>query len=607
MAETNIKVLKIELDTGTGALKVNEVTQSVDKATSSVKEFNREAKKTTKDGLNPMIDKTGLAGATVVELGRTISDANYGIRGMANNLSQLSTLFITLITTSGGFLNGVQAIGTALAGPLGLIIGFQTVITLIEGFAKQTDEAKKSVDSLTKSLEFQSRRLDFLGRFALGSADALSAMRREYKELDDFLSSLPEDEAQMAETINFAIKQQQELLKVRAEISRITKLLSEQPTQGQDPLTQKERNELTYDLVNAYEQESRVLKLLQPQQERGVDLTLKQVKARKKAIEALKFDRILIPRDDFGPQLDRFRKAFSLSLKIEDEYNFLSIAGEEKRVTEAVRLRKIENERKLSLLETERKQLIRNGVSTIGIDQEIANKRKEIELQSLEDTKDINRARLRDQQEIAEATLFALESVSIFIDTEYQRQLDIEENKTNNINNELKKRLANENLAKDERAKIQNQIAANDEKLRVKQEAIEKKRFQINKAASIATATINTYLAATDVLAREKMGVVGKIAAMTLVIGSGLLQVAAIARQKFVSSVSGLGASSSSGATTQGVQAPDFNIVGASPVNQIAEAISLAERQPLRAYVVSKDVTTAQSLERNIVSGASIG
>ena len=37
---------------------------------------------------------TGAASATVLELGRAVSDSNYGIRGMANNLSQLATNFI---------------------------------------------------------------------------------------------------------------------------------------------------------------------------------------------------------------------------------------------------------------------------------------------------------------------------------------------------------------------------------------------------------------------------------------------------------------------------------------------------------------------------------
>jgi uncharacterized protein with FMN-binding domain len=51
---------------------------------------------------------------------------------------------------------------------------------------------------------------------------------------------------------------------------------------------------------------------------------------------------------------------------------------------------------------------------------------------------------------------------------------------------------------------------------------------------------------------------------------------------------------------------PSFNTVGASDTNQLASAIGQQEQQPVQAYVVSNDVTTAQSLERNIVSGATI-
>ena len=54
-------------------------------------------------------------------------------------------------------------------------------------------------------------------------------------------------------------------------------------------------------------------------------------------------------------------------------------------------------------------------------------------------------------------------------------------------------------------------------------------------------------------------------------------------------------------------QAPSFNIVGATPTNQLAEAIGGQEQQPVQAYVVSNDVTTAQSLENNIIEGATLG
>ena len=51
---------------------------------------------------------------------------------------------------------------------------------------------------------------------------------------------------------------------------------------------------------------------------------------------------------------------------------------------------------------------------------------------------------------------------------------------------------------------------------------------------------------------------------------------------------------------------PAFNVVGASNTNQLADAIGGQSQQPIQTYVVANDVTTAQSLERNIVSGATI-
>ena len=51
---------------------------------------------------------------------------------------------------------------------------------------------------------------------------------------------------------------------------------------------------------------------------------------------------------------------------------------------------------------------------------------------------------------------------------------------------------------------------------------------------------------------------------------------------------------------------PQINTVGTSGVNQLAETINAQTKQPVKAYVVSGEVTTAQSLERNAVKEASI-
>lgn len=51
---------------------------------------------------------------------------------------------------------------------------------------------------------------------------------------------------------------------------------------------------------------------------------------------------------------------------------------------------------------------------------------------------------------------------------------------------------------------------------------------------------------------------------------------------------------------------PSFNIVGASDTNQLADAVAGQEKQPVQAFVVANDVTTAQSLQNNIVEGSTI-
>lgn len=54
-----------------------------------------------------------------------------------------------------------------------------------------------------------------------------------------------------------------------------------------------------------------------------------------------------------------------------------------------------------------------------------------------------------------------------------------------------------------------------------------------------------------------------------------------------------------------GVSAPSFNLVEGSGSNQIAQGLS-SQQQPIRAVVISGDMTTAQSVDRNIVSNSTI-
>ena len=52
---------------------------------------------------------------------------------------------------------------------------------------------------------------------------------------------------------------------------------------------------------------------------------------------------------------------------------------------------------------------------------------------------------------------------------------------------------------------------------------------------------------------------------------------------------------------------PSFNIVGSSAQNQIAEALNGQNQRPIKAFVTSSDVSSAQALDRNIIETAKIG
>ena len=144
-----------------------------------------------------------------------------------------------------------------------------------------------------------------------------------------------------------------------------------------------------------------------------------------------------------------------------------------------------------------------------------------------------------------------------------------------------------------------------------KSEKQAKRAFQIKKAASISSALIDTFLSARSAYYSQftpvpdpSSPVRGGIAA-GIAVASGLIGVAKIAAQKFEGggSVSGGGgAEGGGGGMGGGSQAPSFNVVGNNGINQLAQL----QQQPTQAYVVSGQVTTAQSLDRNRVQNATL-
>jgi hypothetical protein len=128
----------------------------------------------------------------------------------------------------------------------------------------------------------------------------------------------------------------------------------------------------------------------------------------------------------------------------------------------------------------------------------------------------------------------------------------------------------------------------------------------LGKAIALAQVTIDTYTGATKALAQG--GIFGYIGAAGI-IASGIANARQITATQVPteSSFGGGGSSNITNTLTQPAQPAQFNIVGQSNLNQLAQSIGSQFNQPVRAYVVGQDVTTAQQLERQRVRTATFG
>jgi hypothetical protein len=137
------------------------------------------------------------------------------------------------------------------------------------------------------------------------------------------------------------------------------------------------------------------------------------------------------------------------------------------------------------------------------------------------------------------------------------------------------------------------------------------KETAAGKAAAIASATINTFSSAQKAYdATVGIPYVGPILAPInagIAIAAGIKNVKSILAVKVPGGGGGGSAPSGGAAAQAGVTAPSFNVVGASGTNQLAQSIGAQQQQPIQTYVVANNVTTAQSLQRNIIESATIG
>jgi len=130
---------------------------------------------------------------------------------------------------------------------------------------------------------------------------------------------------------------------------------------------------------------------------------------------------------------------------------------------------------------------------------------------------------------------------------------------------------------------------------------------KVGKAAAVAQATISGIEGVQNAYTTAQSSPITALFPAYPLIQAGLAAAFSGKQIQSILSVDEKGGGSIPSISTSAPQAPSFNVVGSSDTNQLAQAIGQDKKEPVKAYVVSNDVTNAQALDRNIVQGASLG
>jgi hypothetical protein len=302
-----------------------------------------------------------------------------------------------------------------------------------------------------------------------------------------------------------------------------------------------------------------------------------------------------------------------------------------------------EEEKQLKLLneqfEAEQKLLLQKVQDQIGAEEEIGKIRRSFFKKNLEDQAALIEIEREEQlQRIKDSTAnefsknLAIAEVNKFFD---DQKLANEERLTQERLSRKQKENQEEERLEQEKRRIQNEtfdnavrLAGEDSKLGkailVAKTILSAKENILRIKDSIANATKASTDAVLD--GAKSSSAVARGAAETAKVGfpqniplllayaaqavgviSAVKQAVGKTKQVASSVGGGAGISANIQAPSVSTSAPSFNIVGSDPQTQLAEAIGQQEQKPVKAFVVAGDVSTAQSLDRNIIQESSLG
>lgn len=606
MADVKQILIEIDLQTGNVVGGTEQINKQLKSVSSNAKLVESQLDKTTK-AVKGLGGAAGIAGATAAELGRTISDLPYGIQAVTNNVSQLGSMFSLLVSSSNGVDGAFKNLREVLSGPAGILILFQSAVAAVDFFSqalrKNQSEAKKEAEELeniNEQLEKQETLLMSSSRTAfLYAKDVTAALGSNVKEVSNYLAEVRKEGPITEEVFNKAIESGRKLLEARKESNLIQKDIIK---------TEERLNELGG--LNADVEDIRVAAV------------------KKHNLANQTYMSLLTPRLTME---EAIQDVLDERKEVLGDLNFLSLKQGEANEKEASALNFLNYQATEEIVVTGKLKKVKEDDTEATENQTSAlNRQISSRLRSVREiTNEINARQryefLQDQfnEDAQQKYLTFLKSLADNEKLSYEERARYQ-----GQYNSLKQGLANQEVAIEtaKTSAIAQQRSAELDLVAtvfkgIGQLAGENRTLQAlalvgESAAGIAKIVINTKAANAALTlqaaafpplapALQAQKIANNVSAAAGIAANIASTAKALSTLKApVSTPAAVGLSSDPTPATP--QAPQFNVIGATGQNQLAAAIAATQQQPVKAYVVSNDVTTAQSLDRNIVAEASL-
>lgn len=596
----------------------------------------------------PLRAQSGLNNAILLETSRLASDASYGFQGMANNLGQIVSLFFSFTKTAGGTLNSLKQLGRSLLGSGGVLIAIQLLIAFgddIYNFffnsGEAADDFSEKVKGLTKSLDenlskIRNTRGEIL-QFERDSKDldeTVLILSKNFSKFKTGLDNLKEKgldknrEAIVGLTNDFFAlqKAQSSIVRIQAKLQLLDEngvALTEEKKALQLELRRLQLEEIRLDEIFTKKSVKNTKKRNKAFREGDLDFEQERQKSRERILKDLTENEKTQTIVEFQGIRDRAR------IKTKE------FKEDEKRRLDAF-LKTIENDKNYQ--EQKEKATEKFNKSIRESEKELSdyiiqlNKEQDVALQNLtiEQSQRIQEIDRKRQQDLAVLNQKAADQEILNEGIKATNLLELKQEQLEAERLFIQQRLDTENLSFKERVKLQkdlskvedeeaaNRIFIAEVEAQGKRELLNQvgnalgafsdlvgRETETGKALAITSTLISTYSTAQKAFESQ----FSPISDVTSPVRGALAAAAAVARGLANVRAIESGGKSRPQSTKQtvSVEAPDFNVVGASPESQLAQSVASQQAKPVKAFVVGKEITNQQELDRNIVTTAGLG